>query len=167
MICCYHLLVAWFCSYDFDMVSLMILMWLRSQTMSKPHVKYNPDSDHIQIVTKPHRNRNPKFKAHYKHIFSHPIGPISYFLSLASRDFDVRIYHQDDPGARHPWATTWSTSPQYSRQVAWHGNATDATDATDLTTVTEGSAPGESGSCYALDDQARFRTSRTCLASFL
>lgn len=48
-----------------------------------------------------------------------------------------------------------------------HGDATDATDATDLTTVTEGSAPGESGSCYALDDQARFRTSRTCLASFL
>ena len=29
MICCYDLFMAWFCCYDFDMVSVMILIWFQ------------------------------------------------------------------------------------------------------------------------------------------
>ena len=73
MICCYDLFMAWFCCYDFDMVSVRILIWFQyvsvmilgvGQTCDlKPthrnHIQNIPKSyqNHIKIVSKPYQNR--------------------------------------------------------------------------------------------------------------
>ena len=63
MICCYDLFMAWFCCYDFDMVSVMILIWFQlcfllwvklviwSQPIGTISKKYS------KIVSKPYQYR--------------------------------------------------------------------------------------------------------------
>ena len=69
VICCYVLFMAWFCCYDFDMVSVMILMWFQlwflmwvklviwSQPIGTIQNIAKSYQNHIKIVSKPYQNR--------------------------------------------------------------------------------------------------------------
>ena len=70
MICCYDLFMAWFCCYDFDMVSVMILIWFQlcflmwvklvmwSQPIGTISKKYSKSyQNHIKIVSKSYQNQ--------------------------------------------------------------------------------------------------------------
>ena len=68
------------------------------------------------------------------------------------------IFHQDDPA---PGIHGLQHDPLHPNTATRPGGIMDATDATDATDHENQEprdlmgAPGESGSCYALDDQAR------------
>ena len=66
MICCYDLFMAWFCCYDFDMVSVMILiwfqlwflMWVKLVIWNQP-IGTIPKifQNRIKTISKPYQNR--------------------------------------------------------------------------------------------------------------
>ena len=65
MICCYDLFMAWFCCYDFDMVSVKILdvgQTCDLKPAHRNHIQNIPKlyQNHIKIVSKPYQNRIKK-----------------------------------------------------------------------------------------------------------
>ena len=97
MICCYDLFMAWFCCYDFDMVSVMILIWFQlwflmwvklviwSQpigTISKKYSKIvsKPYQNRIKIKSKPNQNQIKTTKTCKKSTKNLSLGCLCFFF---------------------------------------------------------------------------------------
>ena len=89
MICCYDLFMAWFCCYDFDMVSVMILiwfqlcflMWVKLVIWSQPPKNIQ---NRIKTISKSYQNRI-KIKSKHKNlrkIDQKPVPRLFLFLFL-------------------------------------------------------------------------------------
>ena len=89
MICCHDLFMAWFCCYDFDMVSVMILIWFQLWFLMW-----------VKLV-----------------IWSQPIGTISKkYSKIVSKPYQYRIKIKSKPrkpAKNRPKTCPWAVSVSF------------------------------------------------------
>ena len=89
MICCYDLFMAWFCCYDFDMVSVMILIWF--QLWFLMWVKLVIWSQPIGTISKIFQNRIKTISKSYQNRIKIIPKPYQNRIKTVSKSYQKRI----------------------------------------------------------------------------